>query len=254
VEEHHWPSPDDFDYSDVASQCQRYAEYARVGGSWGAIFGDAYRLQGMETFLMNMTLRPAVVKAIIERVERFYYGVNERIFDAAQGQLEIYYVGNDFGTQRGLLFSREMFRDFFAPGLARLVRQAKERGMAVMFHSCGSVRAFIPEFIAAGIDILDPVQAMAAGMDPLQLKAEFGDQLCFHGGIDTQNLLPFGTPQQVRERVRQVVEAVGKGGGYILAPDQTLQGDVPIDNILAMYSAMDEKAPHLNHATEDQSR
>jgi uroporphyrinogen decarboxylase len=237
VAAHRWPSPDWFDYSDVASQCERYAAYARVGGGWGAVFGDTYRLQGMETFLVNMALRPEVVRAMVEQVERFYAGVNERIFDAARGQLEIYYFGNDFGTQRGLLFSPDMFREFFAPSMTRLVRQAKERGMAVMFHSCGAVSDLIPDFIAAGVDILDPVQARAKGMDPLQLKAQFGDKLCFHGGIDTQELLPFGSAQEVRERVRQIVEAVGAGGGYVLAPDQLLQGDVPIENILALYSA-----------------
>ncbi len=243
VTAHRWPSPDWFDYSDIPSQCERYARYARVGGGWGAIFGDAYRLQGMEAFLINMSLHPEVIQAIVERVEQFYYGVNERIFDAAQGQLEIYYFGNDFGTQRGLFFSPEMFREFFAPGLARLARQARERGMAVMFHSCGAVSQLIPDFIAAGVDVLDPVQANAAHMDPLQLKAEFGQALAFHGGIDTQTLLPYGTVQQVRERVREVVEQVGAGGGYILAPDQLLQGDVPIDNILALYPSTRSNRP-----------
>ncbi len=237
VAAHRWPKPDWFDYSDISEQCQRYQGYALVGGSWGAVFGDAYRLQGIETFLMNLALRPEVARAIVERVEKFYYAVNERIFDTANGQLDIYYFGNDFGTQQSLLMSPKMFREFFAPSLARLARQAKERGMAVMFHSCGAVRRLIPDFIAAGIDILDPVQAKASDMDPLSLKAEFGEHICFHGGIDTQQLLPFCTPQQVRERVRQVVEVVGAGGGYILAPDQSLQGDVPLDNILAMYSA-----------------
>jgi uroporphyrinogen decarboxylase len=236
VAAHSWPDPDWFDYSDIAEQCQRYKDYALVGGSWGAIFGDAYRLQGMETFLMNLALRPEVPRAIIERVEHFYYAVNKRIFDAANGQLDIYFFGNDFGTQQGLLISPKMFREFFAPGLARLAKQAKERGMVVMFHSCGAVRALVPDFIAAGIDILDPVQAQAANMDPTSLKAEFGQDICFHGGIDTQRLLPFSTAEQVRQRVQEVTEAVGKGGGYILAPDQALQGDVPLENVLAMYS------------------
>jgi uroporphyrinogen decarboxylase len=237
VAAHRWPEPDWFNCSDVAEQCRRYKGYALVGGSWGAIFGDAYRLQGMEAFLMNLALRPEVARATIGRVERFYFEVNERIFDAADGQLDIYYFGNDFGTQRSLLVSPQMFREFFAPGLTRLAYQAKERGMAVMFHSCGAVRRLIPDLIAAGIDILDPVQAQAADMDPLSLKAEFGGSVCFHGGIDTQHLLPFSNPQQVRERVHQVVEVAGEGGGYVLAPDQALQGDVPLENILAMYSA-----------------
>jgi uroporphyrinogen decarboxylase len=235
VAAHRWPDPDWFDYSDIADQCRRYKDYVLVGGSWGAIFGDAYRLQGMETFLMNMVLYPEVVHAIIERVEHFYYQVNERIFDAANGQLDIYYFGNDFGTQRDLLISPEMFREFFLPGLTRLAHQGKERGMAVMFHSCGAVGALIPDLIAAGVDILDPVQGQATGMDPLELKAKFGDKICLHGGIDTQQLLPFGTVEQVKQRVRRVVEVVGRGGGYILAPDQSLQGDVPLENILAIY-------------------
>ncbi|NIV30389.1 MAG: hypothetical protein GWN58_13105, partial [Anaerolineae bacterium] len=117
VAEHRWPEPDWFTYSDVAEQCRRYERYALVGGSWGAIFGDAYRLQGMEAFLMNLALRPEVARAIIRRVEHFYSEVNERIFDAADGRLDIYYLGNDFGTQRSLLISPRMFREFFAPGL-----------------------------------------------------------------------------------------------------------------------------------------
>ncbi len=237
VAAHRWPDPDWFDYADVAKQCQRYRGYALAGGGWGAIFGDSFRLQGMETFMMNMTLCPEVVHAIVDRVERFYADVNERIFDAARGQLDIFYFGNDFGSQVGLLLGPKMFREFFAPGMARLARQAKEPGMAVMHHSCGAVRPLIDDFIACGVDILDPVQARAADMDPLSLKTEFGDRICLHGGIDTQNLLPFGTTQQVTERVRQVADVVGAGGGYILAPDQSLQGDIPFENILAMYSA-----------------
>jgi uroporphyrinogen decarboxylase len=239
VHAYRWPSPDWFDYADVAEQCQRYERYTLVGGGWGAIFGDAYRLQGLEVFLANLVELPEVAQAIIDSVERFYRGVNERIFDAANGRLDIYYFGNDFGTQRAPMLSPTMYREFFGPGISRLAGQAKERGMAVMFHSCGAIRALIPDFISAGIDILDPVQAQASGMDPAGLKAEFGRQICLHGGVDTQRLLPFGTPDEVKMRVRQLVEVVGSGGGYILAPDQVLQGDVPVSNILALYSALD---------------
>jgi uroporphyrinogen decarboxylase len=222
----------------VAEQCQRYEGYTLVGGGWGAIFGDAYRLQGLEVFLANLVEHPDVVQAIVDRVERFYTGVNERIFDAAGGRLDIYYMGNDFGTQRAPILSPTMYREFFGPGIARLAAQAKERGMAVMFHSCGAVRALIPDFISAGVDILDPVQAQADGMDPIGLKADLGTQVCLHGGVDTQRLLPFGTPGEVQARVRQLAEVVGNGGGYILAPDQVLQSDIPIANIVAAYSAL----------------
>ena len=237
---HRWPDPDWFDYSDVPEQCVRHADYALVGGGWGALFGDAYRLQGLEPFLISLAQRPEVASAIVERVERFYYGVNERIFDAAGGRVDIFYFGNDFGTQRGLLLSPRMYRRFFAPAMARLAAQAHDRGMAVMFHSCGAVRALISDFIQAGVDILDPVQAQAAGMDPLDVYAEFAGRICLHGGIDTQQLLPFGTPAQVQARVRQVAAGCSAHGGYILAPDQSLQGDIPLENILAMYAAATE--------------
>lgn len=238
VDQHSWPNPDWFDYRDIPEQCRRYADYALVGGGWGAVFGDAYRIQGLQTFLVNMVEHPEVAQAIVSRVEQFYYGVNERIFDAAAGKLDIFYFGNDFGTQRGLMLSPRMYRRFFAASIARLAQQAKERGMSVMYHSCGAVRALIPDFIAAGIDCLDPVQALAEGMDPISLKAEFGSQIAFHGGIDTQRLLPFGSVREVRERARLLIETVGAGGGYILAPDQALQGDASIENILAMYTPL----------------
>jgi uroporphyrinogen decarboxylase len=238
VQSHRWPSPDWFDYGDVAEQCRRYEAYARIGGGWGAVFGDAYRLQGLETFLINLFDRPEVAQAIIDHVEQFYAHVNERILDAANGGLDVFYFGNDFGTQRALLVSPSIYRRFFAPAIGRLTSQAKSAGLDVMFHSCGSVRPLLPDFVAAGIDILDPVQAAAEGMDPLGIKAEMGSRLCLHGGVDTQRLLPSGTPADVADRVRLLCDVVGAGGGFILAPDQLLQSDVPPSNVLALYGAV----------------
>jgi uroporphyrinogen decarboxylase len=104
-----------------------------------------------------------------------------------------------------------------------------------MLHSCGSVASLIPAFVEAGVAILDPIQTTAAGMDPSWLKQGFGDVLCFHGGVDTQYLLPQGTPDDVRREVRRLIDVLGRGGGYIFCASQWLQPDVPLDNILAMY-------------------
>jgi uroporphyrinogen decarboxylase len=231
-----WPQPDWYDYSDIADQCRRYhGKYALVGGGWGAVFGDAYRVLGLEHFLESVLLAPDIIREVVRRVETFYLGVNERIFEAAAGMLDIYYFGNDLGTQRALLMSPAAIREFLSPSFQRLVDQAKSYGLKVMFHSCGAIREAIPLIIEVGVDVLDPVQAGAAGMAPAGLKAEFGDRLAFHGGLDTQGVLPFGSALDVAAATTRLVEAMKPGGGYIFGPSQELQPDVPLDNILAMY-------------------
>jgi uroporphyrinogen decarboxylase len=234
--DHRWPQPDWFDYSDVAEQCRRYSgRYALVGGGWGAVFGDSYRILGLEHFLESLLLAPDVVREVVRRVEAFYLGVNERIFEAAAGMLDIYYFGNDLGTQRALLMSPPAIREFLAPSFKRLTEQAKSYGLKVMFHSCGAISEAIPIILEQGIDVLDPIQVGAAGMAPERLKAEYGDRLAFHGGLDTQGVLPFGTPADVAAETTRLVEVMKPGGGYIFGPSQELQPDVPLDNILAMY-------------------
>jgi len=231
-----WPDPDWFDYSDIASQCRRYhGKYALVGGGWGAVFGDSYRILGFEHFLEGLILMPDVIREVVRHVEQFYLGVNERIFEAAAGLLDIYYFGNDLGTQRGLLMSLPMIRTFLAPSFKRLIDQAKSYGLKVMFHSCGAVSHAIPLLIELGIDVLDPVQVGAAGMMPEALKASYGEQIAFHGGLDTQGILPFGSPRDVSAAAEHLLAVMKPGGGYIFGPSQDLQPDVPIENILAMY-------------------
>jgi uroporphyrinogen decarboxylase len=233
-----WPSAGWFDYGDVHDQCRHYGgQYALVGGGWGAVFGDAYRILGLQRFLEGMVTAPDVVREVIRRVECFYLDVNERIFSAADGLLDIYYFGNDLGTQRGLLISPAMIRDFLAPSLKRLIDQAKSHGLKVMFHSCGAVSTVIPMLIELGVDVLDPVQTAAAGMDPAVLKASYGDRIAFHGGLDTQGVLPFGSPSDVRAATETLLATMSRNGGYICGPSQELQPDVPVANILAMYQA-----------------
>jgi uroporphyrinogen decarboxylase len=108
-------------------------------------------------------------------------------------------------------------------------------GAKALYHSCGCIRPLIPELIRTGVDVLDPIQPIRDDMAPERLKADFGDQLCFHGGIDMQHLLPHGTPEQIRTEVRRYCEVLGRDGGYILGPAHLFQPDVPPENILAVY-------------------
>lgn len=235
VERHRWPKGSWYDYSGVAAECDRFADWATVGGAWATIFGDAWRLQGIEVFLTNMVYAPEVIQAIVERVEQFYTEANTEIFRRARSKLDIFYMGSDFGTQKSMFMSRKMWKQFFAPGIARATALARKHGLKVMFHTCGAILDLIPDFIEMGVDILDPVQVAADGMSLVKLKREFGRDLCFHGGISTQTVLPFGTAQEVRDEVRRTLDIMMPGAGYIFQPDQSLQPDVPLDNILAMY-------------------
>jgi uroporphyrinogen decarboxylase len=128
-----------------------------------------------------------------------------------------------------------VFDRAFAPRLKKLVDMAHSHGVRVMFHSCGAIVPLIERIIALGVDVLDPLQVAADGMDPALIKARFGDRLCLHGSIDTQHVLPHGSPEDVSQAVQEMIEVLGHGGGFILSPSHVLQTDVPTANIVAMY-------------------
>lgn len=128
-----------------------------------------------------------------------------------------------------------MFREFLAPYLKRMIDLCHGAGLKFMLHSCGAIRELIPDLIALGVDILDPIQVAAKNMDPAALKREFGGRLAFHGGVCTQRTLPFGTPAEVQAAVRDRIATLGAGGGYVLASSHDISADTPPDNIVAMY-------------------
>jgi uroporphyrinogen decarboxylase len=236
VHAHPWPDPDALDYSQVRAQCEQYGgEYATFGAPWSPFFHEVGWLIGQEEFYIWMSSKPEVVEAIVQHVVDYEVEVTRRFLAAAAGRLDIAYFGNDFGTQRGLFLSPAMWARFMEPPLRRFFALAHASGCRVMKHSCGAVRGIIPALIEAGVDILDPVQVGAAGMDLAGLVRDFGDRLCFHGGVDTQQTLPFGTPDQVRAQVRAYRDLTRAHGGYVLAGSQDFIADIPVDNILAMY-------------------
>jgi uroporphyrinogen decarboxylase len=233
---HPWPKAQWFDLDPLLAEAEEHSDRVVVSGFWTAIFGNAYRLYGFSNFLMNMSLNPELIKALVGRLTDFYLELNERLFSAFRGRAQVYYFGNDFGTQQGLLFSREMWREFFGEPYRLLAELARRHGLKVMTHSCGAVGELIEDFLEAGIDILDPVQTTAAGMEAADLKRRFGKRLVFHGGVDTQGVLPGAGEQEVRRHVRALIDTLGQNGGYIFAPCNAIQSDTPPENVLAMYS------------------
>ncbi len=236
LERHPWPSPDWFDFSDFAERLEPWQDFA-VMATGASVFQHPTFLRGFEPLLADMAMNPEMTHFLLDRFTDFYVDFFDRMLTAAKGRVDILRTADDLGTQHGLLFSPDMFRAFIKPRLKKLVDMTHSHGVKFLFHSCGAIIPFIDDLIEIGIDILDPLQAAATGMDPQALKDRFGGRVCLHGGICTQHLLPNGSPEEVRNEVHRRIEILGKEGGYILAPCHVLQTDVSTDNIMAMSNA-----------------
>ena len=228
-----------------AQKLYEQTDLALVGRFGGPILELAADLLGMEQWYIRLgTDKPFVIE-LLNRISDICTDHDLLGLEVAGQYVQIIKVsGEDFGMQTGPLYSRTMFEDILMPPLKRRWHAVRKAIMQtnpqtrIMLHSCGAVRSFIPDFIAAGIDILDPVQPLAEGMEPQGLKDEFGNRIVFHGGMDIQNLLPKGTPQEITIGTRQCLHGFqADSGGFILAPSHNLQADVPPQNIIAMIEA-----------------
>ena len=230
---HPWPDADWWDYSNLAADIARLPDAALNSHSRG-FFEISHFMRGGDLFLADLAGDPSFACAIMDRVIDYLLDRARRILVAGAGRFDMFEYNDDVATQRGLFMSPTMWRQLFRPRIARFCDLIHSFGAKVRYHSCGSVRAIIPDLIDVGVDILNPIQPLAAGMDPFELKREFGQHLTFDGGIDTQELLPHSTADQVRTHTRRMIAEVGASGGYILGPSHSLQMDVPVENIVAM--------------------
>jgi uroporphyrinogen decarboxylase len=197
-------------------------------------------MRGLERFLMDLVECPDIAEAISRRAARFYQERALRALEASDGQIDIIGSGGDVGTQQGMMVSPALWRKHIKPYSTQLIKPFKEAGCKTFYHSCGSIVPVIPDLIEMGLDILDPLQPKAAGMDPVILKRQFGERLSFHGGVDVQELLPRGTPGQVAAEVRRVIDTLGAHGGYIVCSAHALQPDTPVENVLALFKTAQE--------------
>jgi uroporphyrinogen decarboxylase len=233
-----WPKPEWFDYSALPALCAQYPNRAIQLG-YSAIFYYHNMLRGLEQSLADPLLMPEFTHHLLQKVSDVFYEYHARCFKAARGLVQLTQVTDDFGTQRGLMISPRVFREFYKPHIQRAIDLAKSFDLKVFHHDDGSIRPLIPELVEMGIDVLNPVQWRCADMDPAELKDSFGDRVCFHGGIDNQDVMPFGTPQDVRDEVIRNLETLGRGGtGYIVAPCHNLQVNTSVENILALYETV----------------
>jgi len=234
---HTFPKRGDFDFAPMLEEAEKNADRVIVGGLWSGIMGDSYRMYGFERFLTDMALEPETVRTLINRLTEVYLDLNDAYFQTMKGKMDLWFFGNDFGSQMGLLISEEMWAEFFFENIKKLCGLAKSYGLQVMMHSCGGIRPLIPYLLEAGVEIFDPVQVTAQGMQPEHLIASFGKQMIFHGAVDTQHLLPAATPDEVAAECRRLI-SLFHGSGYIISGSQVFNTDIPTENIAAMYAAV----------------
>jgi uroporphyrinogen decarboxylase len=230
-----WPSPEWFDYDGLYENTKKYKDQFVIAGGFSPIFYMISDLCGMEKTLMDMVLNPELTSALVYKISEFYKGYFTRIAEKCRGVVDAIAFGDDFASQSGLMMSPELWRKFFKPAWAELFSIAKENGYKVMFHSCGSVFKVIPDLIEAGLDVLYPVQPKAASMDLITLKDRFGSLLSFYGGVDVQELMPFGKPEEIKNEVERLDGLFKKNGGYIMATSHVIMEQVPIENVFALY-------------------
>jgi uroporphyrinogen decarboxylase len=233
-----FPRAGDFDTATLLEQCRHYEGYAIVLGGPGHFdfINGIARCRGVEQVLVDLATEDPVYLHLMEQRYQFFMEWFERSLLAAEDEIDFIHVGEDLGTQNGLLISPEIFERHFAPRFEALFALAHQHGVRTMMHICGSVRDLMPRLIEIGLDVLDVVQVGAAGMDLAGLKEDFGEQLCFCGTMDVQTVLPFGGVADVEEAVRQRL-ALFADGGLFLGPTHAIQVGTPLENSLAMYRA-----------------
>ncbi len=243
LEHYQWPSPDSLDINaQLGLQAKKLYEttgYALVGSAviGGGIFEQPARVMGLENFLMALVAEPAFADRLMETITDIYIESCNRYLDQVGRYIQVFTFWDDLTGQNGWIISPQVYRKLIKPKQKRLVEAIKKKTDAkLFFHSCGATRGLIPDLIEIGFDILNPVQVSAKGMDTRELKAEFGKAMVFWGGgVDTQQVLPFGKPQEVVDEVKRRIDDLAPGGGFVFAAVHNIQADVPAQNIVAAF-------------------
>jgi uroporphyrinogen decarboxylase len=229
-----WPDPDWWDYSVVPGQVAG-KEDRPVRGGGSEPFLTYKQLRGETQAFMDLILNPEIVHYCLDKLFDLAYENTRRIYEQIPGRVLISYVAEDMGSQKSLMFSPTQIRTFLLPRMKRMIDLVHDAGAFVFHHNDGACRPILPDLIEAGIDVLNPIQWRSRGMDREGLKRDLGTALIFHGAMDNQYTLPFGTPEEVRQEVLDNFRILGAGGGYILAPCHNIQANTSVENVLAMY-------------------
>jgi uroporphyrinogen decarboxylase len=238
-----WPDPSKMVMREESLRLAKSipSDKIRMGVMWSAHFQDACSAFGMEHALITMMMNPDMFQAVIDRITDFYLHANEIFYESTKGHLDAVLIGNDFGSQTGLMVDPDSLREFVFPGTKKIIDQAKSYGLKVIHHSCGSIYPIIGDLADLGADVIHPIQALAADMDAHTLKSGFFRKVAFCGGIDAQYLLVNRKPEEVLSKVRDLMEIFPTG--LILSPShEAILPDIPPANIEAIFDAIKNKA------------
>lgn len=235
-----WPSPDWWDYSSLPEQIKGWEDYPIRGGG-SEPFLIYKNLRGQEQAFIDLVENPEIVEYCLGKLFELAYQDTLRIYEAIPGKVLISYVAEDMGAQTDLMIAPRHIHRFLLPGMKRMIDLAHSAGVKVFHHNDGNVTRILPDMVALGIDALNPIQWRANGMDRQMLKDTYASKVVFHGAVDNQYTLPFGTLEEVRQEVRDNLRILGAGGGYILAPCHNIQPLTPLENILAMYETVNQE-------------
>ena len=231
------PSPDDFDYSKIASECMKYSNYAvHIGGAGlcDCINSSGY-LRSMEQIFIDLITDDPAGLLIMKRRTDINLEITRRTIEAAKGGFDFMWIGEDLGTQNAPILGLDLYRRHIRPINQKFIDLAKAYELPVMIHCCGSCSFAYNDFIEMGVDVVDTLQPEAKDMSPAYLKKTFSDQLAFHGCISTAGPVAFGSEQDVIDNCRETLDIMMPGGGYCFAPTHALQDNSPTENVVAMY-------------------
>ncbi len=233
------PSPDDFDYETSISYFKAHADKALYVGSAGIVdvINSMGRVMGMEDILVNLMTNDEATLDLVKRKVEMELGIMDRLLCRAKGLIDFLWIGEDLGTQIAPMISLDLYRKALRPMHCMAVQLADSYGIPTMVHTCGSSSWVYPDFIEMGVKAVDTLQPEAANMSPSYLKKHFGENLSFHGCISTAGVLSFGTAEQVRQEVKDTLDIMMPGGGYMLSPTHMIQDNTPVENIITMYQA-----------------
>jgi hypothetical protein len=242
VHEYPWPDPGCVDASGIRAAAEAWHnQFAILGGDWSPFWHDAIDLLGMENLYIKMYEDPDLVDALMLHMVDFYAESSRRIFEEAGDLVDIFFIGNDLGSQTGPLLGPELFERFVLPHLRRLIELGHDYDLKVQMHCCGGFEPLIPMLIDAELDALHAIQPCCHGMDLKHLKAEYGNRIVFNGAIDSHHVLIEGTPESVRQSTREVLEIMMPGGGYIAgASHDWVLEETAVENMVAMADAVME--------------
>ncbi|MCC7191178.1 MAG: hypothetical protein IT444_00225 [Phycisphaeraceae bacterium] len=246
IHRHRWPSPDDFDYSSVTTGLEEdNGHRLMIGSSYEPFLLYGY-MRGLEQSFEDLLVYPEIADAVLGHLFDFYYEYNRRIFEAAKkasrGKIDLFYLAEDLGGQTGPLMSLEMYRRYLMPNQVKMADLVRSYDIHVFYHTDGAALSFLPDLIdVVGIEILNPVQWRCPGMERDRLVREFGKKIIFHGAMDNQQTMPFGTVQDVIAEVKENKRILGSSPrGWVCAPCHNLQAVTPTENILALYDTIYE--------------